>query len=153
MSVGQDPDHGNGIGHTYCIDPAQRGDITESGRVWRYDKIGRSISTAAVADGLVFISDFKGFLHCLDEKTGKPYWTYDMLASVWGSPLAADGKVYLGDEDGDVAVLKAGTELKKIAEIDMGASVYSTPVPANGVLYVMTRSDLYAIAAPVKQKQ
>ncbi len=39
MSVGQDPDNGNGIGHTYCIDPAKRGDITESGRVWQYDKI------------------------------------------------------------------------------------------------------------------
>ena len=36
--------------------------------------------------------------------------------------------------------------MKKIAEIDMGNSVYSTPVPANGVLYIMTRSDLYAIA-------
>ena len=69
-----------------------------------------------------------------------------MLASVWGSPLAADGKVYLGDEDGDVAVLKAGTEMKKISEVDMGNSVYSTPVPANGVLYIMTRSELYAIA-------
>jgi len=150
VSVGQDPDHGNGIGHTYCIDPAKRGDITETGRVWQYDKIGRSISTAAVADGLVYISDFKGFLHCLDAKTGKPYWTYDMLASVWGSPLAADGKVYLGDEDGDVAVLKAGQEMKKLAEIDMGASVYSTPVPANGVLFIMTPSSLYAIAAPSK---
>ena len=150
VSVGQDPDHGNGIGHTYCIDPAKRGDITETGRVWQYDKIGRSISTAAVADGLVYISDFKGFLHCLDAKTGKPYWTYDMLASVWGSPLAADGKVYLGDEDGDVAVLKAGQEMKKLAEIDMGASVYSTPVPANGVLFIMTPSSLHAIAAPSK---
>ncbi len=58
----------------------------------------------------------------------------------------ADGKVYLGDQDGDVAVLKAGTEVKKISEIDMGNSVYSTPVPANGVLYIMTRSELYAIA-------
>jgi outer membrane protein assembly factor BamB len=146
MSVGQDPDSGYGIGHTYCIDPAQRGDITESGRVWQYDEINRSISTAAVADGLVYIPDFQGFLHCLDASTGKNYWTFDMLASVWGSPLVADGKVYLGDEDGDVAVLKAGTEMKKIAEIDMGNSVYSTPVPANGVLYIMTRSDLYAIA-------
>jgi outer membrane protein assembly factor BamB len=69
-----------------------------------------------------------------------------MLAPVWGSPLAADGKVYLGDQDGDVAVFKAAPEMKKIAEIDMGDSIYSTPVPANGVLYIMTRSQLYAIA-------
>jgi outer membrane protein assembly factor BamB len=147
MSVGQDPDSGNGIGHMYCIDPAKRGDITESGKVWQYDKINRSISTAAIADGLVYIADLKGLLHCLDAKTGKPYWTYDTLAPVWGSALVADGKVYLGDQDGDVAVLKAGTELKKISEIDMGNSVFSTPVPANGVLYIMTPSNLYAIAA------
>ncbi len=147
MSVGQDPDSGNGVGHTYCINPTQRGDITESGRVWQYDKINRSISTAAVSDGLVFISDLKGILHCLDVKTGAAYWTYDMMAPVWGSPLVADGKVYLGDQDGDVAIMKAGTEMKKIAEIDMGNSVYSTPVPANGVLYIMTPTDLYAIGA------
>jgi outer membrane protein assembly factor BamB len=153
MSVGQDPDHPNGPGHTYCINPARRGDITESGRVWQYDKIGRSIATAAVADGLVYVSDMNGLLHCLDAKSGKQSWTYDTMAPVWGSPLVADGKVYLGDQDGDVAVLKAGTELKKIAEIDMGNSVYSTPVPANGVLYIMTRSDLYAIAAPTVVKQ
>ncbi len=146
ISVGQDPDSGNGVGHTYCIDPVKRGDITESGRVWQYDKINRSISTAAVADVLVYVSDFKGFLHCLDVKTGKPYWTFDIQSPVWGSPLLADGKVYLGDADGDVAVLKAGTEMKKISVIDMGDSVYSTPVPANGVLYIMTRAQLYAIA-------
>lgn len=153
VSAGQDPDHPNGAGHTYSIDPARRGDITESGKVWQYDKIDRSISTAAVADGLVYVSDLKGILHCLDARTGKPYWTFDMMATVWGSPLVADGKVYLGDQDGDVAVLKAGTELKKIAEIDMGNSLYSTPVPANGVLYIMTRSDLYAITSPASQKR
>ena len=54
-------------------------------------------------------------------------YTYDMLAAVWASPLLADGKVYLGDEDGDVVVLQAGKELKKLAEINMGSSVYSTP--------------------------
>jgi outer membrane protein assembly factor BamB len=153
MSVGQDPDHPNGVGHTYCINAALKGDITETGRVWQYDKIGRSISTAAVADGLAYLADMKGTLHCLDAKTGRPLWTYDTLAPVWGSPLVADGKVYIGDQDGDVAVLQAGLELKKIAEIDMGNSVYSTPVPANGVLYVMTRSELYAITAPASPKR
>jgi outer membrane protein assembly factor BamB len=146
MSVGQDPESGEGVGHMYSIDPSKRGDITTSGLVWHFDKIRRSISTAAIADGLVYISDFSGFLHCLDMQSGKLYWTYDMLAAVWGSPLVVGGKVYLGDEDGDVAVLQAGRELKKIAEPNMGSSVYSTPVPANGVLYIMTRGDLYAIA-------
>jgi outer membrane protein assembly factor BamB len=146
MSVGQDPDGGNGVGHTYCIDPAGRGDITESGKVWQYDKINRSISTAAVVDGIVYISDFKGLLHCLDAQTGKPYWTFDIQSPVWGSPLAADGKVYIGDADGDIVVFKAGKEMQKISTIDMRDSVFSTPVPANGVLYIMTRSQLYAIA-------
>jgi outer membrane protein assembly factor BamB len=148
MSVGQDPDHPNGAGRTYAVNPGLRGDITATGRVWQYDQVRRSISTAVVADGLVYVADLRGSLHCLDADTGSPRWTFDMMAPVWGSPLVADGKVYLGDQDGDVAVLRAGPEMKRIAEIDMGSSVYSTPVPANGVLYIMTRSELYAIAAP-----
>lgn len=147
MSVGQEPESGEGIGHMYSIDPAKRGDITQSGRVWQYDKVRRSISSAAVSDGLVYISDFSGFLHCVDAASGSPYWTYDMLAAVWGSPLVADGKLFLGDEDGDVVVLAVGKEMKKIAEINMGNSVYSTPVAANGVLFIMTRSELFAIAS------
>jgi outer membrane protein assembly factor BamB len=147
MAVGQDPESGEGVGHMYCIDSAKSGDITQTGRVWQYDKIRRSISTAAIANDLLYISDFSGFLHCLDAATGKAHWTFDMLAAVWGSPLVADGKVFLGDEDGDVVVLQAGKELKKIAEINMGSAVYSTPVPASGVLYIMNRSQLFAIAA------
>ena len=146
LAIGQDPESGEGVGHMYSIDPTKRGDITESGRIWHYDKIRRSISTAAIANGLVYISDFSGFLHCLDTTSGKPYWTYDMLSAVWGSPLVADGKVYLGDDDGDVLVFAEGKELKKLAQINMGSSVYSTPVPANGVLYIMTPSALYAVS-------
>jgi outer membrane protein assembly factor BamB len=130
----------------YCIDPTKGGDITESGRIWHNDKLHRSISTAAVEDGLVYISDFSGLLYCLDEVTGKPLWSYDMLSAIWGSPLVADGKVYLGDEDGDVLVFQAGRKLKKIGMYNMGSSVDSTPVAANGVLYIMTRGELYAIA-------
>ena len=145
LAVGQDPENGEGVGHMYAIDPSKRGDITETGRVWHNDKIRRSISSAAISDGLVYISDFTGFLHCLDIATGTPYWNFDMLAAIWGSPYVADGKVYLGDEDGDVVVFQAGKELKKIFETNMGSAVYSTPVAANGVLYIMNRSELYAI--------
>jgi outer membrane protein assembly factor BamB len=145
IANGQDPEHGEGVGHLYAIDATKRGDITESGRIWHFDKIRRSISTGALKDGLLYYSDFSGFLHCLDAATGKEYWQHDMLAAVWGSPMVIGDKVYLGDEDGDVAVLQAGKEKKVIGEYNMGSSVYSTPVPANGVLFIANRNQLYAL--------
>ena len=58
-----------------------------------------------------------------------------------------DGKVFLGDEDGDIAVLRAGTEMELLAEVNMGASVYSTPVVRDGVMYLLTRNRLWAVQA------
>ena len=28
LAVGQDPEHGEGVGHLWCIDPTKRGDIS-----------------------------------------------------------------------------------------------------------------------------
>jgi outer membrane protein assembly factor BamB len=146
IANGQDPEHGEGVGHMYAIDATKRGDITESGKIWHYDKIRRSISTAAVVDGLVYISDFSGYLHCLDMNTGEPYWTHDTLAAIWSSPMVVDGKVYLGDEDGDVIVMEHGKQKKVLAEMNMGSAVYGTVVPAHGTLFLMNRNELYALA-------
>jgi outer membrane protein assembly factor BamB len=146
LANGQDPEHGEGVAHAYAIDATKRGDITQSGRIWHFDKIRRSISTAAVHDGIVYMADFSGFLHALDAKTGTPHWTHDMFAAMWGSPIYIDGKIYLGDEDGDVVVMQAGKELKVLSEMNMGSSVYSTAVPANGVLFISNRNLLYALA-------
>jgi outer membrane protein assembly factor BamB len=145
ISNGQDPEHGEGVGHMYAIDGTKRGDITKTGMVWHYDKIRRSISTPAIKDGILYQADFSGFIHALDAKTGTPFWTHDVFAAVWGSPMIIDDKLYLGDEDGDVVILQAGKTKKVISEINMGSSVYSTPVPANGALYIANRNQLYAL--------
>jgi outer membrane protein assembly factor BamB len=145
VPIGQDPEHGEGLGNFSCIDVTKRGDITTIGTVWSYDKIHRSMSTPSIANGLVFIADFSGFVHCLDAETGKPYWVYDTKSHIWGSTLVADGKVYFGTEDGDFIILAADKTLKVINKIDMKAPVYSSPVIANGTLYVATQTHLYAI--------
>jgi outer membrane protein assembly factor BamB len=146
IANGQDPEHGEGVGHFYAIDATKRGDITESGRIFHFDKIRRSIATAAIADGLIYIPDFSGFFHCLDAETGREYWVHDLTAAVWGSALVADGKIYLGTEDGDIIVMQAGKEKKVLGSFSMGTAVYGTAVPAHNTLFVMNRNQLYALA-------
>ncbi len=147
IANGQDPEAGAGPAHLYAIDATKRGDITASGRVWEYGKVMRTISTVAIDNGLLFIADLAGFLHCLDVNTGKPYWTHDLLSKVWASPMVIAGKVYLGDEDGDVFVLEAAKEKKLLFQTNMGSNVYSTVVPVNGTLFVTNRNQLFALAA------
>jgi outer membrane protein assembly factor BamB len=147
IGVGQDPEHGEGAGHLWAIDATKTGDITESGKVWHFgDKnFNRTLSTVAVKDGLVYAADLSGNVYCLDEKTGQQYWKYEAFAAIWSSPMLADGKVYVGDEDGDIAILRAGKKMEVIAEINMGGAVYTTPHPNGGNLYIATREILYAI--------
>jgi outer membrane protein assembly factor BamB len=146
IANGQDPEHGEGVGHFYAIDGTKRGNITESGRIFHFDKIRRSISTAAVTDGLIYIPDFSGFFHCLDAKTGQEYWVHDLTSAVWGSAVVIDGKVYLGNEDGDIVIMQAGKEKKVLATVNMGSAVYGSPVPAHNTLFIMNRNQLYALA-------
>lgn len=195
IAVGEDPEHGVGDGHLWCIDPTRRGDVSpelavgpdgkplaprrfqavvaeegemaipnpNSAVVWHYDQRGnapagavdfedtfhRSISTATIKDNLLYIPDFSGLFHCLDAETGQVYWTHDLLASCWGSALVVDDKVYVGDEDGKVTIFRHGSSLQILAEVEMGDSVYSpiysTPTVANDVLFIATRTRLYAI--------
>ncbi|MEC7841449.1 MAG: PQQ-binding-like beta-propeller repeat protein [Candidatus Latescibacterota bacterium] len=148
VGVGQDPEHGEAGGHLYSIDATGKGDVTATHAVWHLGgkEFNRTMSTAAIDDGLMYITDLSGFLYCLDLETGKKVWTYDAFAAVWGSCYVADGKVYFGDEDGDVAILKAGRKMELLAEINMGSAIYTTPIGVDGVLYIASRNTLFAIA-------
>jgi outer membrane protein assembly factor BamB len=149
IGTGQDPEHFSGIAHFWCIDPAKAKpgvvDLTpknnnfdpaapenkDSGLVWHYGGadtrkprardflFGRTMSTAAIADGVLYISEVNGLLHCLDARTGKKYWQYDTKAGIWGSPYYADGKVYLATEAGDLFVFQHDKRPKVMDELDI----------------------------------
>jgi outer membrane protein assembly factor BamB len=154
VASGQDPEHGEGVGHLVCVDATKTGDLTKTGVIWSYKGIKRSISSVSIDPdtGLLFIADFSGFVYCLDAETGKQHWIHDMKAHMWGSTFVVDGKVFVGDEDGDVAVLAATKEKKVLSEVNLGAPVYSTPIVANGVMYVGSQTHLYAIGGEEKPK-
>src|SRR5437764_1412481 len=50
------------------------GDPNTLGRNYYF---GRTMSTAAIRDGLVYIAELAGYLHCLDAQTGKEYWQHN----------------------------------------------------------------------------
>lgn len=139
VGIGQDPEHGDGVGNFVCVD-AKSGDV-----VWENRKVSRTISTASIVDDLIYIADYAGVIHCIDANTGETYWEHDSLSHMWSSTLVVDDKVYFNNEDGYMIILKAGKEKEMLTEIDLGALAYSTPVFANGVLYTSTQTHLYAV--------
>jgi outer membrane protein assembly factor BamB len=173
VGVGRNPDDGNGVGHLWCIDITKTGDISSelaietgsqkaepnknSGVVWHFGgaapkgtnrecNFGRTLSTCAVHDGLLYTADLEGFVYCLDARTGHKYWEHDLKSETWASPYWVDDKVYIGDKDGDMYIFAHGKEKKQLGQIEIGRPVNSPVVAANGVLYIMTDSNLYAIA-------
>ena len=107
---------------------------------------GRSISTCAVADGLVYAAEIAGFLQCLDAKSGQVYWRHDMQDGTWSSPFYVDGKVFVGTDGSAMVVFQASKTLKEPTKIDMDAQMKVPPAACNGVLYVTNGTNLYAIA-------
>ena len=139
VPIGQDPEHGTGLGNFVCAD-------AETGKViWQTEKINRSISTPSIIGDLIFIADFNGVLHCLDRNTGKTHWTHNTDSHIWGSTLVADGKVYIGNEDGELYIFEATKTKKELANIYLEAAIFGSPIVANGVLYVTTQTHLFAI--------
>ena len=195
VGVGEDPEHGEGKGHLWCIDPTKRGDVSptlvfnkanpkvpiaykriqacepekgdferdndNSALVWHYEgenpkdfeqTMHRTLSSVAIKNDLLFVTDENGMLHCLDAKTGQAHWTHDLLATSWSTPLIADNHVYVADTDGDICVFKLSNEKELISEPNVGTGVYNTPVVANGVLFVGSFNTLFAIAEGASSK-
>lgn len=175
IGLGQDPEHGAGEGHLWCIDMTKKGDVSaelldgdrivknpNSAAIWHYGGIiedkkeqerlqrtyrfNRTVSTCAVHDGLVYAADIGGVLHCIDADTGKLQWEHDTEAMNYSSPYVADGKVYLGSDSKTVFVFQHGRQKKLLSEVEMPGRLRAVPVANNGALYLTTENRLCAIA-------
>ena len=84
-----------------CIRTTGQGDVSASNTLWSYPLGRHTMSTPAIANGLVFCADSMRTLHCIDAVTGKGVWTHELDGEVWASALVADGKVEEFDGDLD----------------------------------------------------
>jgi outer membrane protein assembly factor BamB len=147
VAMGQDPSHGDAPSLLHAVSPNGQGDVTNSRGLWTYRQVGRIVGTPVLKDGLLYVGDLGGVLHCLDAATGKVVWTEDTMAPIWGCLLVANDRVYAGNTDGVLTVLRAGLRKKQLARIDMDAPLYSRPAAVGDSIYLATADRLYRISA------
>lgn len=147
VAMGQSPGHGNGPSFVYAISPNGQGDVTKTRLLWTSREVGRVVATPIVNDGLLYVADVGGTVHCLDAATGAYIWKYETNAPIWGCFLLAGDRLYVGNEDGTMIVLRAGRQKQLLAQIEMDAALYSRPAAIGDSLYVATANKLYLIEA------
>ena len=139
----------------YAIRSEARGDISlEKGTIsnefiaWSVERGGAYMQTPLVYGDYLYTCRDNGVLSCFRARTGNLIYRERLgrgAAGFSASPVAADGKLYFSSEAGDVYVVRAGPEFEILAVNSMDEVVMATPAISEGILYIRTRSHLFAI--------
>jgi outer membrane protein assembly factor BamB len=120
-------------------------------QLWTYDRnFTGVIPSPLLYDGVIYVVRNGGVLTSFDAKTGSVLKTGRLNGAIAGyssSPVAAGGLLYLANEDGKVAVVRAGADWQVQAVNDLGEDCYATPALSGGSIYLRTGEALYRFRA------
>ncbi len=128
-----------------------KGDITDNPDFVKWtNQRGNAYSASPVLhDGILYFVTDRGLANAFDAVTGEKHYHQQRLPETYtfkASPVAANGKLYLASEEGDVIVLKMGTEYEVLAVNSMGDEMFvSSPVVVDGKLYLRSQDELFCI--------
>jgi outer membrane protein assembly factor BamB len=119
--------------------------------LWRYDKnFTGVIPSPLLYEGVLYVVRNGGILTAFDAQTGSVLKAARIEGAIGGysaSPVAAEGKLFLANEDGKVAIVRAGADWKLLAVEDLGEGCYATPALSMGHVFLRTSEALYCFAA------
>lgn len=120
--------------------------------LWRA-RIGPSESSPLVANGLVYVGDWRGKVYALDATTGEERWSFQTGGKVKGAVALSGSRLFVGSYDHRVYALDARTGAlvwRASAQDRLGGrgTFYSTPAVAYGRVYIgSTDGKLYSFGA------
>ena len=115
----------------------QAGPTDLSAPKWVFATGGKVGSSAAVADGKVYIGSDDRNVYCLDAYTGAKIWNFTTGAKVESSVAVVSGRVYTGTDDGNVYCLDGNT----------GAKLWTTPT-GGLIQYILMPQELQKRSCP-----
>lgn len=137
--------------------------------LWELQTHDGVTSTAAIADGRVWVAELSGFIRCLDLRSGEEIWRYrtienqdpEEFAPGFNAPVTlSDSGVFVGDEEGTLHALErdSGRPLWKPFDTDgeiKGGATILTPDPTTGaprLLFGSHDGNLYCLNAATGEK-
>ena len=144
VAVGQDPEHGEGEGHLWCIDPTTKTDGSDVSPTLAVDKDGNPLSHRRLQAVIASNGDSEPpnpnsavVWHYTGEDSngnGKIDWEEEMHRSM-GTVAIKDDILYITDFSGLVHCLNAKTS-KPYWTYDMFAQSWGSPLIVDGKVYV-----------------
>ena len=132
-------------GHLYIYDVTSRlkvGDLTTTGAF--------DTSSAAVSGGMLYYhSYYEHKLRAYDLDTLADGWAapYTMSAGASGTPAVSGDKVFIATSNGIIHAVDAATGEKAWTRLFSGHSFFGSPIVANGVLYIASTRQIFALDA------
>jgi outer membrane protein assembly factor BamB len=140
-------DEGEKYAELLAVDPAGKGDISESHIIWRMQTPILQLLTPVVKDGLIFTIDTKNIMMCIDAKNGDIIWSNRVRGKFNASPVYANGNIYFCSTRGDVLVIKADRSFNIIAQNKFEGEIWATPAILDRNILIRTSKYLYKIGS------
>jgi len=139
----------------YAIKAGSTGDLTlKDGKessdaiAWSKQRGGVYLPSPIVYGEHLYTIGNNGVMSAYDAKTGNRVYQQRIEGafSFSSSPVAAAGRIYIAGEDGEVFVIKAGSQFELLAKNPIGEPMLATPALAGDMLIVRGAKHLFAIA-------
>lgn len=131
---------GGGGNYVAAVKPGSNPEI-----VYEIKRQAPYVPTLITRNDLVFLFYDKGFVSCIDARTGEVHYRERVDAAFSGSPIRVGNKIYCVSESGTVLVVAAEKQFKVLGQNELGENCRSTPAFANGHLLFRTDSHLFAV--------
>jgi outer membrane protein assembly factor BamB len=137
-------------GPTLAIRPGGRGDVTRTHVEWSITRGSPFVPSPVVyGDYLYQINDMSSIITCLNARTGETVWQERLgrprREGISASPIVVDDKLFVTNDEGLTFVLRTGPDFELLHVNDIGTRTLASPALVDGIWYVRTADELFAI--------
>jgi outer membrane protein assembly factor BamB len=136
---------GKKISEILAINPEGKGDITNSGILWKKEVETLQLLTPVVKNDLIYTVDTRNVLTCIDAKTSETIWTKKLNDKYNSSPVYASGNIYFSSVRGNILVIREGRKPDIISQNQMEGDIWATPAILRGSIILRTIGNVYRI--------